>query len=65
MGYDRDDSILRGFAALGIECTREQFALRTDDRVVYGRLVAAGAGIGLVAACSWRIGPAYAPCCRC
>ena len=30
--------------------TREQFALRTDDQVAYGRLVAAGAGIGFVAA---------------
>ncbi len=28
---------------------REHFALRTDDQVAYGRLVAAGAGIGFVA----------------
>lgn len=40
---------MRGFAALGLPLTREQFALRTDDQVAYGRLVAAGAGIGFVA----------------
>jgi DNA-binding transcriptional LysR family regulator len=28
---------------------REAFALRTDDQVAYGRLVASGAGIGFVA----------------
>ena len=49
IGYDRDDSILRGFAQMGFEMTREQFALRCDDQVAYGRLVAAGAGIGFVA----------------
>lgn len=49
IGYDRDDTIERGFAALALPIAREQFALRTDDQVVYGRLVAAGAGIGFVA----------------
>ena len=49
VGYDRDDTIVRGFAQVGVEITREQFALRTDDQVAYGRLVAAGAGIGFVA----------------
>jgi DNA-binding transcriptional LysR family regulator len=50
IGYDSDDSVLRGFAAFGFPITREQFALRTDSQVAYGRLVAAGAGIGFVAA---------------
>jgi DNA-binding transcriptional LysR family regulator len=49
IGYDRDDTIERGFAALGLPIAHEQFALRTDDQVAYGRLVAAGAGIGFVA----------------
>jgi DNA-binding transcriptional LysR family regulator len=49
VGYDRDDLILRGFAALGMPITREAFALRTDDQVAYGELVRAGAGIGFVA----------------
>lgn len=50
VGYDSDDTMLRGFAALGLPIGREQFALRTDDQVTYGRLVAAGAGVGFVAA---------------
>jgi len=50
IGFDRDDAILRGFAALGFPLERQQFALRTDDQVAYGRLVAEGAGIGFVAA---------------
>ncbi len=49
IGYDRDDTIERGFARLGVVLTREHFAVRTDDQVAYGRLVAAGAGIGFVA----------------
>jgi DNA-binding transcriptional LysR family regulator len=49
IGYDRDDTIERGFAAMGFAIPSEQFVLRTDDQVAYGRLVAAGAGIGFVA----------------
>jgi DNA-binding transcriptional LysR family regulator len=50
IGYDRDDVILRGLARLGLAFEREDFAVRTDDHVAYGRLVASGAGIGFVAA---------------
>lgn len=49
IGYDRDETILRGFAQLGLPLQREQFALRCDDQVAYGRLIASGAGIGFVA----------------
>jgi len=49
IGYDRDDTIERGFARMGLPIAREAFALRTDDQVAYGQLVAAGAGIGFVA----------------
>ena len=49
IGFDRDDAILRGFARVGISVQREHFALRTDDQVAYGNLVAAGAGIGFLA----------------
>lgn len=49
IGYDRDDAIERGFAAMGYTIPREQFVLRTDDQVAYGRLLASGAGIGFVA----------------
>ena len=48
IGYDRDDTILRGFDNLGLKLSRHDFALRTDDQVVYTRLVAEGAGIGFV-----------------
>lgn len=49
IGFDRDDTILRGFAAMGMTVGRKQFALRTDDQVAGGRLIAAGAGIGFAA----------------
>lgn len=49
IGYDRDDTILRGLAAMGLVIPSQQFSVRTDDQVAYGRLVAAGAGIGFVA----------------
>jgi len=50
IGFDRDEGIVRGFAALGQTLTREAFVLRTDDQVAYTRLVAEGVGIGFVAA---------------
>ncbi|MCA3753393.1 MAG: LysR family transcriptional regulator [Alphaproteobacteria bacterium] len=50
VGYDRDDALVRGFASAGLPIGREQFFVRTDDQVAYGRLVAAGAGVGFVAA---------------
>lgn len=49
IGYDRDDTLRRGFATLGLPVTGEHFALRTDSQVAYGRLLASGAGIGFVA----------------
>jgi DNA-binding transcriptional LysR family regulator len=49
IGFDRDEAIVRGFAGMGLQLPRERFALRTDDQVAYGRLVATGAGIGFVA----------------
>jgi DNA-binding transcriptional LysR family regulator len=49
IGYDRDTTIEQGFKKMGLPLTREHFTLRTDDQVAYGRLLAAGAGIGFVA----------------
>ena len=49
IGHVNNDVILRGFKAAGLPVTREAFALRTDDPIAYGRLVAEGAGIGFVA----------------
>lgn len=61
IGYDRDDTIERGFALLGVVLPRQQFVLRTDDQVAYGRLVAAGAGVGFVAAYNLRHWPGVQP----
>lgn len=61
IGYDRDDTILRGFARAGLALTRADFALRTDDQVAYGRLVAEGAGIGFVARYNLRHWPGVVP----
>ncbi|MCB1983071.1 MAG: LysR family transcriptional regulator [Rhodoferax sp.] len=61
VGYDRDDALLRGFAAMGAPIGREHFVLRTDDQLAYGRLVAAGAGIGFVAAYNLRWLPGVVP----
>ncbi len=61
VGYDQDDTIVRGFAAMGMAVSREQFALRTDDQVSYGQWVAAGAGIGFVAAYAVAQWPGVVP----
>jgi DNA-binding transcriptional LysR family regulator len=61
IGYDRDTTLLRGFAALGVPVQREQFVLRTDDHVAYGRLLASGAGIGFVAAYNLAHWPGVRP----
>jgi DNA-binding transcriptional LysR family regulator len=49
IGYATDPQIERGFAAQGLPLKRDNFAIRTDDQVAYGMLVAAGAGIGFLA----------------
>jgi DNA-binding transcriptional LysR family regulator len=61
VGYDRDDTLLRGFAAMGLPIGRENFSLRTDDQLAYGRFVAAGAGIGFLAAYNLRWLPGVVP----
>ena len=57
IGYDRDDTLLKGFATQGVPITRHHFALRTDDHIAYGQLIASGAGIGFVAAYNLRHWP--------
>lgn len=61
IGFDRDEGILKGFAAMGMPLTREHFALRTDAQIAYGQLVAAGAGIGFVATYVMRQWPGVVP----
>ena len=57
IGYDRDDAIRKGFAAGGQSLANEVFRIRTDDHLTYGRLLAAGAGIGFVASYNLRFWP--------
>lgn len=49
VGYDRDESILRGFASFGFPAGSESFAFRTDDMIAYWQAVRAGLGIGFIA----------------
>lgn len=61
VGLDRDDSILRGFEAMGLPCAREQFAFRSDDLNAYWQAVRAGLGIGFVANYMLRTDPEVEP----
>ena len=61
IGYDRDTTIEQGFARLGLPLQHAQFALRTDNQIVYSQLVAAGAGIGFVAAYTLPCWPGVQP----
>ncbi|MCA2997868.1 MAG: LysR family transcriptional regulator [Rhodocyclaceae bacterium] len=54
IGFDRDDGIIRGFATMGQTATKENFAIRTDDTVVIGQMIAAGCGIGFAATYALR-----------
>ncbi|MEJ8857483.1 LysR family transcriptional regulator [Variovorax robiniae] len=49
IGFDRDDSIVRGSAAFGTPLTRDAFCLRSDDLNVHWQALRAGMGIGFVA----------------
>lgn len=46
VGFDRSDLMLRAMQGLGISATRDFFATRCDDQVVYWNLVRAGCGVG-------------------
>lgn len=49
IGFDRDNLIIQGLAAGGIDMVREDFAVRTDDQVAYIHLLFSGIGIGFAA----------------
>jgi DNA-binding transcriptional LysR family regulator len=61
IGYDRDHGLIKSFARYGAAIRREHFAMRTDDHIAYGRLVAEGAGIGFVAQYNLRFWPEVVP----
>jgi DNA-binding transcriptional LysR family regulator len=48
IGYDRDDRMLRGFAAAGQPVTREFFVLRSDSSALQWHAACAGLGIAAV-----------------
>jgi DNA-binding transcriptional LysR family regulator len=49
LGGDQDETIRKGFAALGHPLPREAFGFRTDDLIAYWEGLRAGLGIGFVA----------------
>jgi DNA-binding transcriptional LysR family regulator len=49
VGSDRDEAILKGMAGFGLPVTRESFAFRCDDLIVYWEAVRAGLGVGFIA----------------
>jgi DNA-binding transcriptional LysR family regulator len=49
IGLDRDESIIRAFAALGHRIERDSFVLRSDDHLVLWQALCAGLGIGFAA----------------
>lgn len=49
IGGDRNEDIIRGFAAFGYPVTRKHFSFRSDDLVAHWQAVRAGLGIGFVA----------------
>lgn len=61
IGGDRNDDILRGFAAMGHQVSRELFALRTDDLVAAWQAVRAGLGVGFAADYLLRTEPEVVP----
>lgn len=48
LGYDRDRTLLDGFAKAGFPVAAQAFAVRTDDLIAYAELVRAGAGVGFL-----------------
>jgi DNA-binding transcriptional LysR family regulator len=48
IGFDTDETIIRGFQQFGAAITRDAFHIRTDDHVVMWESVRAGLGIGFV-----------------
>ncbi|MBL4893062.1 MAG: LysR family transcriptional regulator [Rhizobiaceae bacterium] len=51
IGYDRNDLIIQGFKAMGMEVDRDFFPFRSDNQVVCWRMAIAGFGIGFNQRC--------------
>lgn len=48
IGGDKNEDVIRGFAAMGYPVQREQFAFRSDDLMAHWQAVRSGLGIGFV-----------------
>lgn len=48
IGGDKNEDIIRGFAAMGYSVTKEQFSFRSDDLMAQWHAVRNGVGIGFV-----------------
>lgn len=46
IGYDRDEQIIRGLRAAGLDVERSFFKFRCDNQIIHWRMVVAGFGIG-------------------
>ncbi len=55
IGFDKSDLAIRFLRAIGMDATRDFFAIRLDDQAAYWQLVRAGCGIG---AMQCRVGDA-------
>ena len=49
IGFDADDTMVRGFAQFGQSINKEAFSLRSDDLMVQWQALVAGCGVGFVA----------------
>ena len=49
IGGDKNQDIIRGFAAMGYPVKREQFSFRSDDLMAHWHAVKSGVGIGFIA----------------
>ncbi len=49
IGFDADETMIRGFAYFGQILTKESFAVRSDDLMVQWQALQAGCGVGFVA----------------
>lgn len=55
IGGDKDDTMERGAAAMGLPIAKERIVLRTDDLMAYSAAVRAGLGIGFIADYAARV----------
>ena len=61
VGADRDQTVLKGFAAFGHPVTPQAFAFRSDDLIACWEAVRAGLGVGFVADYVARTDPGVVP----